>query len=223
MNKHTKLTAMAFAIFLTSTASFSYAKSYEGHQVHPGLHCTTDLINGQVVFSAQDSLTLQDAINLNRSKKYAEAYKISSKLTATTGEDLNNLVQVQVESLLFIDQKKAVEMVKKRLVENDYDYGFLSNIAADIAETQTLDKATYLYGATLFTKLLEGTQETPGGFLIIYDLGGRCYYRGGEVSKAIDYAEKSLADAKAANSAPETITYLEGVLQAYKAGTYGKN
>jgi len=161
-------------------------------------------------------VTLQDAINDNRAHEYAGALAKTEWLLQTGGEKKEDIIQVQFEALLHLDEPRAILLAQKWRAETGSDFQTLSNIGNIISQTKGLSASTNAYGAVVFETLLARAPEDTE-FLIVYDLTGRCYFRSGQVKKAIVYAEKSLSVAKAkSDMSPLTLQYLEGVLDDYR-------
>ncbi|MBE9601532.1 TlpA disulfide reductase family protein [Pedobacter sp. MC2016-24] len=163
----------------------------------------------------KQSLSIQDVINDNRNGKYAEAYQKSHSIVTNNESEKNDLVYTQIESLLYLDQNKAIELSKKRCMENHYNYQFISNLGSLIAQSKERSKSSYVYGAEVLIKVSEKAPADEN-FLIIYDLTGRCFYNAGDLRQAVLYANKSLSEAKKNKVSAVTTTYLEGILAKYK-------
>ncbi|SEO00292.1 Thiol-disulfide isomerase or thioredoxin [bacterium A37T11] len=190
---------------------------------HEEISLIIDDLKNRKGIIADSVMALQDMIDENRKGNYAEAYRKSQIFRPSLAEE-NDYYYTQIESLLHIDQAKAVALSRDCVVKNNADFQFLANVGDLIAQTKDLLPRTYLYGAELFDIIIRNAPEDTD-FIIVYDLAGRCWYKGGNRDQAISFAAKSLnlAQSNEKPAHPETIKYLKDVLATYQENKSGSS
>lgn len=159
-------------------------------------------------------ITEQAVLDANMKKQYIKALSLYDRLTDTAEKKI--LTQEKYKALLHVSEWDAVDFAKEWRTKTADSENALATIGDYISQTEGLAPKVNAFGAEAFQTLITKYPDN-GNSLIVYDLMGRCYYRNGEIEKAITASEKSISIAKSQDRTdPLTIEYLESVLAKYK-------
>jgi thiol-disulfide isomerase/thioredoxin len=160
------------------------------------------------------AITEQAVLDANLHKQYIKALFLYDRLTDTAEKRI--LAQEKFKALLHVSELDAVDFAKEWRTKTADSENTLATIGDYISQTEGLAPKVNAFGAEAFQTLI--TKYPDNGGFIAYDLMGRCYFRDGEIEKAIAASEKSISIAKSEDRPDAlTIDYLESVLAKYKS------
>ncbi|PUZ29987.1 Thiol-disulfide isomerase or thioredoxin [Chitinophaga costaii] len=161
-------------------------------------------------------VSLQAVVDANRNKAYNEAIFLYDSLIKREPASAGELAQEKFRALLHVSEAAAITFAHTQLSQTQDSIGTLSFIADLVSQTDGLSASVYADGAAAFEMLAE-KDPALNNDLIVCDLRGRCYFKSGNVEKALSNATHSLKIATDTQAPQATVEYLEDVLANYNA------
>ena len=162
-------------------------------------------------------VSINSVVDANRNKEYVKAVYLADQVMKNDPAAGLELTGEKLKALLRVSEWDAVDYSKNVIAQSKDPDDLERNLtdgAVSIAEaTELTNPKIFAYGAELFETLI--TKYNLSDHMIVNDLAGRCYFKSGDKTNALKFAQKSLAVAQSTNQPAETITYLQGVLDKY--------